>query len=408
MGEAPPGPLASPRPGTALVRRLEEWCSDDGLARNPPTLASPSSARGCSGLQSASPAATLTLPAHAYGVLEVTATTENGPVTGHLEGQEDKTELVIPRRAENSFIADKWTNDYGAAAGSDGADLDDEPAGSGKKGDYLSAYEEYRGVFEVIDPAALGSIRHVRTDPRKKDVFIRDLDGIGLDYFTTGNLGAPVHVLNRELWDADRVVNYNHATGHLSDQRGIRLTDGGLAPGHAFGETSTQSGGEPFIPNTATCTVYTGNVSADNAELTKDVLATSTPLPYKLKLHGAVYRPAGGAVRIGGEETDYTAARLTALGFVLDSPSRSGEAHARGTALSTFVSEDDVAKKILGHEAGHAVGLEHSATADLACDGTGENIMSSPMCAGSLNGVGYWPVFVGVLDARAGQFEVVQ
>jgi hypothetical protein len=113
-------------------------------------------------------------------------------------------------------------------------------------------------------------------------------------------------------------------------------------------------------------------------------------------------------VRIGGEETDYTDTRMAAQGFVLDSPSRSGEAHARGTALSIFVSEDDVEKKILAHEAGHAVGLEHFATADKACDGTGENIMSTPMCAGSLNGTGYWPVFRGVLDARAGEFEVVQ
>ena len=53
----------------------------------------------------------------AYGVLEVTATTEDGQqLIGHLEGQEDKTELVIPKHAENSFIADNWKEAYGAAA----------------------------------------------------------------------------------------------------------------------------------------------------------------------------------------------------------------------------------------------------------------------------------------------------
>jgi hypothetical protein len=349
----------------------------------------------------------------AYGDLEVTATTEDGDtVVGHLAGQEDKTQLVIPKRAENSFIADKWKDHYGAAAGSDDADLDDEPVGSGKTGDYLTAYEEYRGVFEVIpaDPLVLGYIRHVRTDPRKKDVFIRDIDRIGLFYFTTGNLGAPVHVLSEALWDADRVVNYNHDTAHVNDQRGIKVTDGGFAPGSdRFGETSTQSGGEPYIPNTiATCIVYRDSVRAENAELTKDVLATDTVLPYRLKPGGAIYRPAGGGVRIGTEEIDYDQARVTGGRLELSSPSPRGEAHARGAALSCFISEHDVEEKILGHEAGHAVGLEHFETADRACGGTGENIMSSPMCAGSINGAGFWPVFRGVLDARAGQFEVVQ
>ena len=360
----------------------------------------------------------------AYGVLEVTATTEDGQqLVGHLEGQEDKTALVIPKHVENSFIADNWKGFYGAAAGSDDADVDDQPAGSGKNGDYLTAYEEYRGVFEVIDPAALDGIRHVRTDPRNKDVFIRDLDGIGLDYFTTENLGAPVHVLSRELWDADRVVNYNHATAHVNDQRGIRVTIGESPRSDAFGETAAVGGREPFIPNRIVrCEVWARNIERDYATLTRDVGATDNVIPYRL-IRGGLYRQTdgpgssrpAGAVRLGGaEEIDYTQSAFLAGEWRFATPPRTaGTAHARGTVISAFINEADVMQKVLAHEAGHAVGLDHfwncpPPSGDCLCDGIGTNVMSVPMCAGALSYHGYWPRFVGDIDSRAGEFEVVE
>ncbi len=351
----------------------------------------------------------------AYGVLEVTATTENGPVTGHLEGQEDKTQLLIPKRAENSFIADKWKEDYGAAADGDTADLDDEPAGSGKTGDYLTAYEEYRGVFEVEHPT-LGDFRYVRTDPRKKDVFIRDVGGIGLHYFTTENLGTPVHVLFPELWDADRVVNYNHATAHVNDQRGIKVEDGGETDDGSWGHTIVVA--PPFIPNRIVkSVVFEKTINAAYAELRADVLATSTALPYKLKPGSSLYREegergvpgaVGGAVLIGDEVVIYKTSQPTPAGPVFNVPSRMGEMHRSGTAISAFANPRDVARKVLAHEAGHAVGLKHLGTESGPCGGFGKTIMSIPLCAGSVNEEGYWTVFVGDQDARAGRFEVVE
>jgi hypothetical protein len=352
----------------------------------------------------------------AYGVLEVTATTEDGQnLTGHLQGQPDKTQLIIPKRAENSFIADKWKDMYGAAAGSDDADLDDTPPGSGKTGDYLTAYEEYRGVYEVIPafPLVLGYVRHVRTDPLQKDVFIRDVDGIGLLYFTTGNLGTPVHILSEALWDADRVVNYNHYTAHVHDQRGIKVT-AGESDDDAWGHTTVVA--EPFIPNRILeCVVFVDKINGSNAELREDVLATSMALPYKLKPGRSAYREEtnppggamGGAVMIDDELVIYKTSRRTPAGPVFNVPSRSGKAHARGTAISSFANPLDVASRVLAHEAGHAVGLRHLGTAASPCGGVGKTIMSIPLCAGAVEGQGYWTVFVGDQDAR-GSFQVVE
>jgi hypothetical protein len=83
-----------------------------------------------------------------------------------------------------------------------------------------------------------------------------------------------------------------------------------------------------------------------------------------------------------------------------------------GTAISAFINETDVMRKVLAHEAGHAVGLDHFPRTcpppTCLCDGIGTNIMSVPMCAGAVSYRGYWPRFVGDIDSRAGEFEVVE
>ena len=74
-------------------------------------------------------------------------------------------------------------------------DADDDPAGDGTNGDFLTRYEEYRG-FTIKG-------RYTTTDPGKKDVFVVDLtghvisDGNGDIFSLFRKLGPTVHVLNR-------------------------------------------------------------------------------------------------------------------------------------------------------------------------------------------------------------------
>jgi hypothetical protein len=218
-----------------------------------------------------------------------------------------------------------------------------------------------------------------------------------------------VHILSEELWDADRVVNYNHDTAHVHDQRGIKITAGVATSATEYGLTTVQPG-KPWIPNNlVSCEVFRENIAKATAKLREDAPAGSGALQYRL-IPGAnsIYREDGGAVQVGGEVVIYEKSRLTPTGSVFDTPSRTLEMHLRDTAISTFANPLDVQRKVLGHEAGHAIGLVHFGTSTGPCDGFGETILSIPMCAGSVYGAGYWTDFVGSVDARAGHFGVVE
>jgi len=101
----------------------------------------------------------------AWSVLRVRAYLDNvNFIEGKYVGQDGP--IRIPRRAANSYIADRWKETHEGTAGA--ADKDDNEASdkNDHKGDGFSLYEEYRGWI-------LGEKHeHEEGDPNKKDFFV--------------------------------------------------------------------------------------------------------------------------------------------------------------------------------------------------------------------------------------------
>jgi hypothetical protein len=182
----------------------------------------------------------------AWGTLKVTADMPDGSVIiGHLKGDPSRTDILLPKRQENSKIADRWKRLYDVASLSDDDDGENNPVGDGYRGDGLSLYEEYRGFH------ANGV--HNRGNPTKKDFFLvneigaRAEPGITIFERLTGLL---VHrTLTKDELDADRCINCNHGYAHVVDQHGVRLTLGDLpfTGGSVCGDAECQ-GGRPGTP----------------------------------------------------------------------------------------------------------------------------------------------------------------
>jgi hypothetical protein len=173
------------------------------------------------------PAKTATIKVSAFdfggwGRLRAKAVTEDGAEVPVKFKEETDPSIPLPLYRDNDHIAIAWLKEMGQLGKSPDADDDAEPVGNGSNGDGLTLYEEYRG-FSVQG-------NHVRTDPRRKDLFICDrtggwaTSGIGL-FQNSSNL--EVHLLdNTELGD-DRVINKNRGVGpHVVDQHGILIIQG--------------------------------------------------------------------------------------------------------------------------------------------------------------------------------------
>jgi hypothetical protein len=142
--------------------------------------------------------------------------------------------LQIPEDTDANFIADHYERYRGVPAT---ADRDAEPEGDGTPGDGFTAFEEYRGfvtqVGSVCDPA---KVRHVRTDPKVKDLFIRVSDPIlepiadDFGLLTADPSGASselrVHTICPDHYvdDHTRIVNFTMHRNPGEGIRGARLT----------------------------------------------------------------------------------------------------------------------------------------------------------------------------------------
>jgi hypothetical protein len=197
-----------------------------------------------------------------YARLKVTAILKDGTeVVAHLKADHAKQELLIPRDDNDNHVADTWEKSVGVfdenlAANWDGAN---DPHGQRADGDGISLYEKYRG-FEFDG-------EHESLDPRKKFLFLHDSDGIyrwtfsqpvagGLDFASLSGLN--LRLIDNAAWtgpgfamNGNRIVNFNHRTGHAVDQHAVDLSTTSAMPNGFLGITLPDGDGEIGPPRTA-------------------------------------------------------------------------------------------------------------------------------------------------------------
>jgi hypothetical protein len=161
----------------------------------------------------------------ACGTLQVEALLSDGTrVQAHLQGNAS-TSIRVPRRRTDSCIGDLW-REASAIDLPDDDDSEMNPVGDGHPGDGFTLYEEYRGWIE--------NGRHVRGDPRGKDLFVRVEDkGAGAAVvsalpgisFYQQLTGVNVHYsLRDDEFRTDHVMNANYrGQAHLSEQHGVYI-----------------------------------------------------------------------------------------------------------------------------------------------------------------------------------------
>lgn len=146
---------------------------------------------------------------------------EDKVLTAQLENEKEITEVSIPYDSDGNTIADAWEQENGVLDKSLGSDEDAEPQGDGHNGDGLTVWEEYRGFLE--------DGTHIRTNPRKKDLFICDTIGgrskRGLNRFSTLTKLAVHDKLTLEELSPSRVINRNRSeeAPHVVKQHGLLL-----------------------------------------------------------------------------------------------------------------------------------------------------------------------------------------
>ena len=181
----------------------------------------------------------------AWGTLNITTTIAGQTIKAHFAGDET-TDILLPKRQQDSHIPDSWKTAHNIPLGTaDADDSETDPVGyQSCTGDGLTLYEEYRGFME--------NGKHIEGDPAKKDFFVQNIGGgdlkPGISKFTALT-GLNVHkdLLKDEMDGVqgaklgDRLINFNHGQGaHEVDQHGVVIA---VCSGTNGGETTlTQTG----------------------------------------------------------------------------------------------------------------------------------------------------------------------
>ncbi len=157
----------------------------------------------------------------AWTTLIVEAVLDGGfRVKGKLLTPTGAEEIPIPKRKPDSKIATAWLTQYGNLA--DSADHEIIP-GNGHKGDGLSAYEEYRGVFRQNE--------YKKLDPVKKELGIKmtqqDAQTFrsGISWFKNASKIEIIEFGPDEIGN-DRKLNPNHQTSHRYQQYVLHMMNG--------------------------------------------------------------------------------------------------------------------------------------------------------------------------------------
>ncbi len=167
-----------------------------------------------------------------WATLTVVATVNGAKINGHFQG-DTKTDILLPKRQANSFIADSWkTANNISLQTPDNDDSENDPVGNGQTGDGFTLYEEYRGFYMgcirnggpvVPEKNPSSACKHVEGDPKKKDLFVSSFlltpGELGIEKFRAVT-GLNVHYrgLSRSEMAPDRIINFNHTQGpHLQN-----------------------------------------------------------------------------------------------------------------------------------------------------------------------------------------------
>ena len=138
--------------------------------------------------------------------------------------------IFIPLDDDEDRVADSWESHYNVSDQDEEADQDSEPTGQNSNGDGIGLYEEYRGFEDE-------SYTHNRLNPNRKELFVRDRDGLVAQADFAGKTGLQVFYIGDDGWtgpdtssgggsvdSAKRVVNFNTSGfGHVVDQHALHV-----------------------------------------------------------------------------------------------------------------------------------------------------------------------------------------
>ncbi|MEJ2146788.1 MAG: hypothetical protein P8020_16790, partial [Acidobacteriota bacterium] len=184
----------------------------------------------------------------AYGKISATAKLVTGKGEVEIRGFYRKLGtpyVTLPEDEDDNFVADAWQRTYNVNG--DGSDDEDGQPEGAAKGDGLSLYEEYRGLYVQG--------KHERFDPQVKDLFVYDRDGLlqascfeeaasplRVHYVTEEEMNGGLHMTNY------RIVNANHGRCHIVDQHGLVVIND---PGRSESWGQCHGPGKPGPPVTA-------------------------------------------------------------------------------------------------------------------------------------------------------------
>lgn len=111
-----------------------------------------------------------------------------------------KDYITLPYDYNENRIADKWETQNKVMGLPATWDEDPEPAGQKTSGDGLTNYEEYRGCW--VHDEFVG-VKHIRTNPRKKEIFIIDAGNIFVSVSWEKATEITAYYLTYDLISAD-------------------------------------------------------------------------------------------------------------------------------------------------------------------------------------------------------------
>jgi hypothetical protein len=158
------------------------------------------------------------------------------------------TEVSIPYDPDGNAIADAWEEANDVLGKPIDSDEDAEPQGDGHNGDGLTVWEEYRGFLE--------DGKHIRTNPKQKDLFICDTYGgrskRGINRFAALTKLAVHDKLTLEESSPSRVINRNQGqdSTHVVDQHGLLLDGFHKTEKENFNGMAVPAPGAPWEPGT--------------------------------------------------------------------------------------------------------------------------------------------------------------